>query len=145
MRIESASKGASAISGDALNKLGKYSIKNTKKNAQYTSKKVNCFSCGIANGETFLLTLGTALLNLLHVETAERLVTVRRFASRSPSRRYLSTTRTMMLKFIMSTYSGYSHRRIQTRLQKISRPMLSLIITFIHFLLIRELKYQSVV
>ena len=48
MRIESASKGASAISGDALNKLGKYSIKNTKKNAQYTSKKVNCFSCGIS-------------------------------------------------------------------------------------------------
>ena len=48
MRIESASKGASAISGDALNKLGKYSIKNAKKNAQYTSKKVNCFSCGIS-------------------------------------------------------------------------------------------------
>ena len=34
MHIESAAKGESAITGDVINKLGKYSLKNTKKNAQ---------------------------------------------------------------------------------------------------------------
>ena len=48
MRIESAAKGASEITGDVINKLGKYSFKNTKKTAQASAKKVKCFRCGIA-------------------------------------------------------------------------------------------------
>ena len=47
MRMESASKSASAIAGDAsLNRMGKYSFKNMKKKDEGGSKKVNCFFCG---------------------------------------------------------------------------------------------------
>ena len=47
MRIESASKSASTIAGDAsLNRMGKYSIKSMKKKDEGGSKKVNCFFCG---------------------------------------------------------------------------------------------------
>ena len=53
MRIESASKGALQISGDSnLNKIGKYSFRNTKNNkdakTSHQSKKVNCYFCGLA-------------------------------------------------------------------------------------------------
>ena len=49
MHMESASKGASEIAGDTcLNKLGKYSFKNRKKEFQGTPKKVNCYFCGLA-------------------------------------------------------------------------------------------------
>ena len=47
MRIESAMKGASEITGDGVNKLGKYSFKNITKNAQTSSKDVKCYRCGI--------------------------------------------------------------------------------------------------
>ena len=52
MHMESAAKGASQIAGDGtLNKLGKYSYKNTKKKdykVPLPPKKVNCFYCGLA-------------------------------------------------------------------------------------------------
>lgn len=51
MRIESAAKGASEITGDAaLNKIGKYSFRNTKKKESKapTPRKANCYFCGIA-------------------------------------------------------------------------------------------------
>ena len=46
--MESASKSASAIAGDAvLNRMGRYSFKNMKKREDGGfSKKVNCFFCG---------------------------------------------------------------------------------------------------
>ena len=48
MRMESASKSASAIAGDAmLNRMGKYSIKNMRRREGGSfSKKLNCFFCG---------------------------------------------------------------------------------------------------
>ena len=50
MRMESASKGASQIAGDSdLNKIGKYSFKNTKNKNKppQQPKKVSCFYCGM--------------------------------------------------------------------------------------------------
>ena len=52
MHMESAAKGTLQIAGDgALNNIGKYSYKNTKKKdykVPIPSKKVNCYYCGFA-------------------------------------------------------------------------------------------------
>ena len=46
MHMESAAKGAAEISGEAMNKLGKYSFRNMKDKNMKQTKKVNCFFCG---------------------------------------------------------------------------------------------------
>ena len=53
MRLESAAKGASEISGDSrVNRVGKYSFKNTKNKdstkAERTVRTASCFFCGIS-------------------------------------------------------------------------------------------------
>ena len=46
MRLESAAKGASEISGEAkVNRVGKYSLKNAKKSG--FKKQISCFHCGL--------------------------------------------------------------------------------------------------
>ena len=49
MRLESVAKGASEIAeGHSVNKVGKYSFKNTKKtDAGRGNKKANCYTCGL--------------------------------------------------------------------------------------------------
>ena len=51
MRLESATKSASEISGENLNKLGKYSFKNTKKASSKarSNEPANCYRCGFSS------------------------------------------------------------------------------------------------
>ena len=57
MRLESAAKGASEISGEHnVNKVGKYSFKNTKKkDAGRVEKKASCYTCGLAGSRNDII------------------------------------------------------------------------------------------
>jgi len=48
MRMESATKSANEIAGEAINKVGKYSFRNTKNKSSAPVKKLNCYFCGAA-------------------------------------------------------------------------------------------------
>ena len=47
MAMESAVKGGAELSGESVNKIGKYSFKNLKKDLPNMRRKdMNCFNCG---------------------------------------------------------------------------------------------------
>ena len=82
MHMESAAKGASEIAGEgsSINRVGRYSMKGIKNNTAST-RKVNCYFCGMSVNSQDITKHANVLLGVLNATIAGKLDIMQKYVT----------------------------------------------------------------